>query len=343
MRVIGLDIGGANIKAATESANAVSLPFEIWRTPDRLAEILTNVVERFPAAEMLAVTMTAELADCFQTKADGIDHVLKSVQQAAGTRPIRVWQTSGEFVSQNEACEEPRLTAASNWHAQATFIGRLVPRGSAMLIDIGSTTSDLIPLIDGTPQPTGRTDVARLQSNELVYCGVRRTPLCALVERIPFRDFDCAVAAELFATTLDVYLTLGLIAEDPLDTVTANGRPATIAYAADRLARLLCCDLTEVTPAELLRLAEYVAAEQLRRLTQAADFVASRLPSPCETVLVSGSGQFLARKVVLNSSCLKTVKLISLPELFGPAVADAACAFAVAKLAAERELPFFGL
>ena len=343
MRVLGLDIGGANIKAATESANAVSLPFEIWRTPDRLVEILATVVERFPTAEMLAVTMTAELADCFQTKADGIDHVLRAVQQAAGARSVRVWQTSGEFVSPDEAREEPRLTAAANWHAQATFVGRLVPRGSAMLIDIGSTTSDLIPLIDGTPQPAGRSDVARLQSSELVYCGVRRTPLCALIDRILFRDFDCAVAAELFATTLDVYLTLGLIAEDLLDTVTANGKPATIAHAADRLARLLCCDLTEVTPAELHHVAEHVAAEQLRRLTQAADLVASRLPSSCETVLVSGSGEFLARKVALNSNCLKAAKLVSLPELFGPTVADAACAFAVAKLAAERELPFFGL
>ena len=342
MRVLGLDIGGANIKAATESAVAASIPFEIWRAPDRLAELLRGIVEQFAAAEMLAVTMTAELADCFETKAEGIDQVLRSVESVAGERTVRVWQTSGKFVSPDEAREEPRLTAAANWHAQATFIGRLVPQGSAMLIDIGSTTSDLIPLVDGVPMPTGRTDRERLQSGELVYCGVRRTPLCALVDRVPFQNADCLVAAELFATTLDVYLILGEVAENPLDTATANGRPATIAHAFDRLARLLCCDQTEVTADELRRVAGHVASVQLRRLTHAAELVASRLPSPCHTVLISGSGVFLSRKVAANTARLTAAQVISLPELFGPAVADAACAFAVAKLAAERELQFFG-
>ena len=343
MRVLGLDIGGANIKAATESAGAMSVPFEIWREPGRLTAILAGIIDRFASSELLAVTMTAELADCFATKTAGIDHVLRAVEEVAGKRAVRVWQTSGEFVSPDEARGEPRLTAAANWHAQATFIGRLVPCGSSMLIDIGSTTSDLIPLVDGTPLPTGLTDVERLQSGELVYCGVRRTPLCVLVDRVPFRNADCAVAAELFATTLDAYLTLGEIAEDPLDTATANGKPATVAHAADRLARLLCCDQTEVTPTELRCLAEHVAAEQLRKLSQAADLVASRLPSPCDTVLISGSGVFLSRKVAASTARLASAQIISLPELFGPAVADAACAFAVAKLAAERELPFLGL
>ena len=323
MRVLGLDIGGANIKAATESSEALSVPFEIWRAPDRLAEVLAGVVARFAAAELIAVTMTAELADCFGTKIEGIDHVLRAIENIAGRRTIRVWQTSGEFVSPDEAREEPRLTAAANWHAQATFVGRLVPRGSSMLIDIGSTTSDLIPLVDGTPLPTGRTDVERLQSGELVYCGVRRTPLCALVDRVPFRNSDCAVAAELFATTLDVYLALGEIAENPLDMATANGKPATIAHAADRLSRFLCCDLTEVSSTELRVVAEHVAAKQLRRLTHAAEWVASRLPSPCDTVLISGSGVFLSRKVAVSTARLNSAKIISLPELFGPNAADA--------------------
>ena len=342
MRVLGLDIGGANLKAATETAEAMSLPFETWRTPERLADALLSFVDRFAAAELLAVTMTAELADCFATKAEGINHVLRSVEAVAGTRPIRVWQTSGEFVSPDEAREESRLTAAANWHAQATFVGRLVPRGKAMLIDIGSTTSDLIPLIDGLPMPTGRTDVERLQSGELVYCGVRRTPLCALVDRVPLSDADCAVAAELFATTLDVYLTLGDIPEDPLDKATANGRPATISHAHDRLTRMLCCDRTEISPADVRCVAEHVAAVQLRRLTHATNLVASRLPSPCETVLISGSGAFLSRRVAAETPRLQAAQVVSLPDLFGPSVSDAACAFAVAKLAAERELPFFG-
>lgn len=342
MRVLGLDIGGANVKAATESAEALAVPLEIWRAPDRLIDVLVPVLERFRRAELIAVTMTAELADCFATKADGIDRVLRTVEVVAAERPVRVWQTSGEFVDTQVAREEPRLTAAANWHALATFVGRLVPRGPAMLIDIGSTTTDLIPLLDGLPVPHGRTDTERLQSQELVYCGVRRTPLCAVVDRVPLGLGDCAVAAELFATLFDVYLLRGDIPENEADCRTANGRPATKAAAHDRIARSIGSDVTEVTPEDTQRIAEYIAARQLRRLCEAAEQVAARLPGPCEQVLISGSGSFLARRVAANTPSLRNASLISLPELFTSRVSEAACAFAVAKLAVERELPFLG-
>lgn len=342
MRVLGLDIGGANIKAATESAEALSIPLEIWRSPDRLIDVLVPIMDHFSQAEMLAVTMTAELADCFATKADGIDRVLRTIEVVAGKRPICVWQTSGEFVSTHEAREEPRLTAAANWHALATFVGRLSPRGAAMLIDIGSTTTDLIPLVDGLPMPTGRTDIERLQSGELVYCGVRRTPLCALTDCVPLGETNCAVAAELFATIFDVYLMLGDIPENTKDCGTANNRPATLAAAHDRLARSIGGDITEISSTETRRIAEHIAATQLRRLCETAEKIAERMPSPCESVFVSGSGAFLARRVAAQTSRLQNANITSLPELFGPRVSDAACAFAVAKLASERELPFLG-
>ena len=211
-----------------------------------------------------------------------------------------------------------------------------------MLIDIGSTTSDLIPLVNGLPEPTGRTDVERLQSGELVYSGVRRTPLCALVNSVMFGDATCRVAAELFATTLDLFLILGDSPENPSDRETANGRPATIAAAHDRIARLLCCDATEITATDLLHIVEQIAATQMRRLCLAASAVAARLPTPCNAVLISGSGSFLARRVTASAPELVSAPITSIPELLGPQIADSACAFAVAKLAAERELSFFG-
>ncbi len=107
--------------------------------------------------------------------------MLAAVELPAGAIPVFVWQTTGRFVTPPEAREAPLLVAAANWHALATFVGRLAPEGSALLIDVGTTTTDLIPLKDGVPIPVGRTDRERLQSGELVYSGVKRTPVCALV------------------------------------------------------------------------------------------------------------------------------------------------------------------
>ena len=104
-------------------------------------------------ADLFAVTMTAELSDCFRTKAEGVDFILRAVEDVAGTTPVFVWQTGAEFVTPAVAREIPLLVAASNWHALATWVGRLVPESGALLIDIGSTTTDIIPLLDGVPVP----------------------------------------------------------------------------------------------------------------------------------------------------------------------------------------------
>jgi (4-(4-[2-(gamma-L-glutamylamino)ethyl]phenoxymethyl)furan-2-yl)methanamine synthase len=336
MNIIGLDIGGANIKAAHVDGFARSRRFDLWKHPQQLSAELAQLLDGFPVRDLLAVTMTAELADCFRTKAEGVDAVLCAVEQAAGSTPIYVWQTAGEFVSPDVARAFPRLTAAANWHATATWAGRMVPRSAAVLIDVGTTTTDIIPLLDGVPVPTGLTDVERLQAGELVYTGVRRTPLCAIAHTVPFRDGYCPLAAELFATTLDVYLTLGWIPEDPNDDGTADGRPATIAAAHDRLARMLCCDRTEFDAADARLLARFLADVQHKRIAGPLERVLARFERPCEAVVIAGSGEFLARQLASGHSRLQGAEILSLTDALGPDISTAACAVAVARLAEER-------
>lgn len=333
---LGLDIGGANIKASDGESRSVSRPFAVWREYERLAEVLRSVVAEFGRPSGIAVTMTAELADCFATKAEGVDRILHAVEEMADGLPIAVWQTGGEFVDAAHAREFPRLVAASNWHALATWAGRMAPREAGLLIDIGSTTTDLIPLESGLPATQGRTDVERLVSGELVYSGVRRTPLCAVAHAVPFRDGYCPLAAELFATTLDVYVMLGDIAEDPAECNTSDGRPATRAAAHDRLARMLCCDRSELGAGEAESIAGFLSDVQRQRLAGTLERVCSRMSEPSATVLLAGEGEFLARRLVSGQWSLRGAGLVSLKDALGASHSRAACAFALARLGAER-------
>ena len=122
--------------------------------------------------------MTGELADCFTTKAVGVGHIVQAVTVAAGHRPVALYRINGELISPPDAIREPLSVAAANWHALASFVCRFVKRDAGLLIDIGSTTADVIPLIDGRPKTAGLTDVERLLSGELVYTGVERSPVC---------------------------------------------------------------------------------------------------------------------------------------------------------------------
>jgi probable H4MPT-linked C1 transfer pathway protein len=332
------------------------VPFPLWKQPDKLPAALAELVAKFPETEELAVTMTGELCDCFETKRDGVNAIIAAVRFASAGRPIRVWSTDGGFLNSEEAKRNHMKVAAANWHALATYVGHYVPEGRAILVDVGSTTTDVIPILDGVPVPEGKTDYDRLFSRELVYTGVRRTPVCAVMPWL--------VAAELFATTLDAYLTLGTIPEDPNDCDTADGRPATRKHAHARLARMYCAD-TEMVPEENIRiLAEGVRDKQLTRLEDCIGAVKDRLetmPSnetPKTTTqsrvekllaerttddelddlleiegvryIVSGSGEFLAQRAINEPHHT------SLNDELGPEVSACAPAYAVAVLATER-------
>jgi (4-(4-[2-(gamma-L-glutamylamino)ethyl]phenoxymethyl)furan-2-yl)methanamine synthase len=294
--------------------------------------------------------MTGELCDCFETKREGVHAIIKAVRFASGGRRIRVWSTDGEFVDSEQAKANHLKVAAANWHALATFAGSYMPEGRAILVDVGSTTTDVIPILDGKPVPEGKTDYERMASKELLYTGVRRTPVCALM------GFDGA--AELFATTLDVYLTLGMLPEDPNDRDTADGRPATRKYAYARLSRMLGGDSETVSEEQVRQLAEDCHWRQRGQLSKSIDRIGDRLadmlsnepwvPPDEETkrmiefhphfrrtfikaqikFVVSGFGEFLTAQECPNA--------ISLNDRLGPEVSAYAGAHAVAVLAAER-------
>ena len=338
MRVIGLDIGGANIKASDGEAVSVSVPFPLWQNRVGLREALRDLLNRFNKPERIAAAMTGELADCFLTKRDGVAQIIDSLVTAAGHVPVQIWQTGGEFVDHETACELTPLVAAANWHALATWAGRMAPGKTALLVDVGSTTCDIIPIENGIPMPAGRTDPERLISGELVYTGVSRTPLCAVTDTLPYRGQHVPLAAEVFATMLDAYLLLGRIPEGPESRETANNQPATIDGAHDRMARMICADRHEVTLDEVREMAQAAADQQSARIGTALDRVLRNLPDRCRLVLTSGEGEFLAQDLTAASSHLDGATTISLAKALGPTHSRAACAFALARLGRERIL-----
>jgi probable H4MPT-linked C1 transfer pathway protein len=329
MSWLGLDIGGANLKAADGRGWARTVPFALWRDPAGLADALAALVSQAPAADRLAVTMTGELCDSFRTKAEGVRHILAAVERAAAGRAVHVYLVDGRFAAVAAAREQPHLAAASNWHALARFACRYTEGRAALLVDIGSTTTDLVPLVDGWPATTALTDSERLVTGELVYMGVGRTPLCAVTRTLPWQGQQCPVAAELFATTADAYVLVGDLPEQPDALGTADGRPLTKEFARERMARMVCADATTFSNDDAQRAAQWVRQTQIAQLRAAIATVISTMPRPPEVWVTSGSGEFLARQLE------GTTRIVSLGAELGPDVSSAAAAHSVARLAAE--------
>jgi len=336
--VLGLDVGGANLKAAHSRGMAHSLSFELWKQPDQLPAQLRRLVSAFPDAEAWAVTMTGELCDAYSSKSAGVSAILDAVEEVAGGRPLYVWQNDARFVAPALARVLYLNTASANWLATALFAGRFSPIDNTWLLDIGSTTTDLIALRDGRPLCKGRTDLDRLAAHELIYLGARRTPLCIFQQH---RDFlghaHGTLAAEFFATIDDVYLLLGDVPENAEDRHTADGQPRTRAHAHARLARMFCADPEQLPLGEILAIAQQFRAAHQKILQHYLDLRWDRDPTlRPQRLILAGAGEFVARQILNRYRWHQIVHVLSLNELLGPARSEAAAAYAVAVLLAEE-------
>lgn len=332
--MLGIDIGGAHIKCYHVDGRVRHRSFAVWRDPEGLQAALEDILHDLLPFSEIVLTTSAELCDCFETKRDGVLHVLEALQ-SAGSRvapgsSLRVWTLEMSFVDIEVARANFSSVAAANWLALSAYAAGLAPRGAALLADLGSTTLDLVPLRDGKPVPRESTDSGRLVTGELVYTGFRRTPIFALVSELPYRGSCCPVIPELFATTADVYVLLEELVEDSAQHDTADGRALTRERARERLARCVGADRETFSIDDAVLAAEAVAAAQRRQIEEGLRKVALTLGESPRAVIVSGEGENVVRDLV--SEKWPGCHLVSLAEEIGSEASSAACAFSLVQL-----------
>jgi (4-(4-[2-(gamma-L-glutamylamino)ethyl]phenoxymethyl)furan-2-yl)methanamine synthase len=296
MEVIGWDIGGVNTKVARVTDGVVRAacgrPYELQRDPGALAPLLRALAGEIggDAEPAHAVTMTAELSQMFRTKREGVSFVLAAVEAAFPSALVRVYAVDGRFLTAGQARRDPLAVASANWSATARAIAAHHP--DALLVDIGTTTTDIIPIVGGTVAAGGCTDPERLASGELVYTGALRTPAEAIASQVAVAGTAAGVSAEGFALAGDVHVWRGNL--DPADYTcpTPDGRPATREFAGERIARVVCGDRELLDHAAVSSIADALADAQVARIAAAIARVRARHPL-LRTAVVTGLGAFL--------------------------------------------------
>ena len=231
MTVIGWDIGGVNTKAARvherrdRSPRATSRSRSSARPPPSPAR-LEGIASELGAekSDAHAITMTAELSQFFRTKRDGVAYVLDAVEHAfPDSRDARLhgrWSVPRSASARNVATSGRGVELGRHRCAQlATLIS------DAILIDVGTTTTDIIPISGGRVVAIGHTDPERLLSGELLYLGAVRTPVEAIVHRVPLHDGLAGVSAEAFALSGDIHVWRGDLAPEGYTAPTPDNSP----------------------------------------------------------------------------------------------------------------------
>ncbi|HBE66710.1 MAG TPA: hypothetical protein DDW52_01045, partial [Planctomycetaceae bacterium] len=331
--VIGLDIGGANLKSASNRGTTHDQYFPLWKHPEQLTEALAKLLRAHHSqdgpASALALTMTGELADSFDNRSEGVRSILASVKHASDqlrcqnpptTPPVYVYTIHGQpnapssfrWQSVETVIQSPLTAAASNWHCLATWIAARSGNDEEfqLLLDIGSTTTDVVPLAHQKVASASVTDLDRLRSGELVYTGIRRSPVCAVLQSVNIDNATIPLMAENFATSDDAYLALKLTDERPEDTDTADGRPRTHNAAMQRLSKMLGEDLETLGSEWVTLIAKQVVAAQSTAIARAIRQVVNthgspehQLPDATVPVVVSGHGGPLWQRAIKEINC----------------------------------------
>jgi hypothetical protein len=344
--IIGWDIGGANTKAAflrTKDGSVEELEtaieyFPVWKDPAKLSTVLLTLKERLSGTAKLScmgLTMTAELSDAYQTKREGVNHILTCAAEAFTGVPIYVLDVDATLRPIESAKSEPLRVAAANWAATGWLVSQLIK--TCVIIDVGSTSTSIIPVVDGRIVAAGKTDLEKLMKGELVYTGSLRTNVAATVSSVPLRNGTARVSSELFAQSGDVHLILGNITEEEYTTETADGRGKTRREALARLARVVCADIEMLTEQEIVQIARYVHNRQVEQVAEGLSQVYSRtktLTAEKIPLVVTGIGKDFIAKTAAQK--VRVDKVIDLGKLIHNGVVTASPAVGVAWMAASK-------
>jgi probable H4MPT-linked C1 transfer pathway protein len=289
--VIGWDIGGVHLKAARAEhgriVKAVQFAAPLRGGLDLLAAAFANAKAALGGSERHVATMTGELADTFCSRADGVERIAALAARELDGTPLAIYAGPAGWVAPEAAHRHAGLVASANWHACASFVATRC--ADALFVDMGSTTTDVIPVVAGRVAAHGYSDAERLATGELVYSGLVRTFLMAGAGRVPFKGAWTTLINENFATMADVYRVLGVLPGDSDTMATADGREKTRAASLARLARMVGADATDADDAAWTAVARWFVEMQVRRVTDAAMLCGSRQVLP-DSAPVVGAG-----------------------------------------------------
>jgi (4-(4-[2-(gamma-L-glutamylamino)ethyl]phenoxymethyl)furan-2-yl)methanamine synthase len=311
-----------------EAAAQAATP--LWLGLDHLERAFETLKSQMGEAPAHAITMTGELCDAFDSRREGVVGLAAIAARHLRGGAVSLYAGRAGFCPLEGAADRAEDIASANWHASAALVG--LQLRDALLVDIGSTTADIVPVVGGQVAATGYTDAERLVAGELVYTGMARSFVMAIADRAPFRGVWTPLMNEYFASSADVHRLAGDLPDDADRMATADGREKTVVASRARLARMIGRDSGEATAQEWAALAAWLAEAQLRAIADAAFLRLSRGDlAAAAPVVAAGVGEGLARELArrMGRGCVSFSDLIDA----GDEASHCAPAAAVALLA----------
>lgn len=337
--IAGFDIGGAHLKAVRavdgriEEARIIGTP--LWLGFHEIEKAFVKAQDFAEGADLCVITMTGELTDAFDSRAEGVAGLLEQIAKHLPPERCLIYAGRSGFVSIQQAAKIPDDVASANWHGTASLVAKLV--GDAIFLDMGSTTTDIIATSQGQVATRGYSDSERMLSGELVYTGFVRSFIFGVSSSVPIRGRISPLMNEYFAAMSDVHRILGVLDEEHDKYTTADGKEKSVKASTTRLSRMVGLDYADLSEREWHDIAAWFSEQQLRLIHDAALRVMS-MTSADAPIVGAGIGRWQIKRLAerMGRKFIDLAELIPADESVRADASSTAPATAMALLAAAQ-------
>ncbi len=309
IKFLGIDIGGAHIKLVgldekKELIFVDYLKFYFWKEEKSINKIFNYINSKSNKNTLSGITMTAELCDIFKNRVDGFRKIYNYCKKLKNNYFF--------YTKSKKIFEKKNYSAivSMNWHS----IGRLLEKKykNAIIVDFGSTTTDIICIKNYVIQNKNFDDFSRINSSELVYTGLTRTPIFAINSKVKINGKNFEIIPEFFSDMSDVYRINSILKKEFDIDETADGKKRSKFLSYSRLSRNFGLDHKKSNQNLIKDLSKKIINTQLERIYLAIGKNRSKykIEKKCK-IIVCGIGKDVL-SLFLN---LKKEKVIQFSDL----------------------------
>ncbi len=304
---LGIDIGGAHLKIIGLDKDGIVIFAEysscrVWEGTKFLGKLFKDLNNLFPRKTLkCAITITAEMCDNFKDRKEGFKKIIKLCQ---------ILEFKKYFYVNNSQIfkKKPKYSEfiSMNWHSIGRFLENKVD--NAILLDFGSTTTDLVCIKDNRIANEYFDDFLRINNYELKYTGFTRTPLYGITHEIKSTNNVQKIIPENFSESSDIYRVLNKLDKKNDVDKTSDNRGKTKKESLIRISRNFGFDYKILFKKKIEKICNEISSIQLYSIYEAMNKLQKKFQIKKPTIIVSGIGQDVLSDY-LKKKGIKTIYL----------------------------------
>ncbi|MBU7046858.1 MAG: hypothetical protein HXS54_10525 [Theionarchaea archaeon] len=300
--IYGVDIGGVHIKITSldqthdpPKAKSAFFPFK------GKAEMIEKLISLVSHPDLVVITQTLSASRNFCSSAEEGTHHIVDLTERLFTGKVRYVGLSYRLYTPEQAKEHYLDVACRNWVATCYITHYLNLFEEGLVIDCGTNSTDIVPIIDSVPITLDDNDrgYTRLATGEIFWSGLYFTHVQSLSPTLVMDGREFQVKPTVRSLVSDAFVVLGRIS--PEDVFVKTSYESSVVKILDTI----CADKDLLSFDDAKKIAQFFVDKQREKTEAAIRKVLTAANKKYETDLkvaaIAGAGKEIILREVLKN------------------------------------------